>query len=410
MPWEHCGNAELGDDAVCPGCGIAKAAWTVEWNVTRNFRVTRSSGLRLEVVKGAEGAPVAGLAFFVIIGDRRVSGVTDELGKATVPGVPDGAEVTLGFPGRGPGELIAPEGAEPLEEEASDAALGLGSEGEEVRALQRQLAAAGFPVDEDGQFGPETAHAVRWLQEERGLRVDGKVGPAVRAALATARPRAAPGGPALRLGDLGGHVRALQQALVDAGAALTVDGCFDLSTRRAVKAFQAERGLAVDGRVGPETWAALLGAPAPAAAAGEGLRFRVRGRRARYAFKLDVAEWVLRPLRGFDPIGLTWRVDLSDGRTVEGSVDESHRVRVTGLGDATARLTLELDERTRFVSDPDDDGIAEPEDDDEVAPADDEAAEDDGGAEAEDEDDGVAADAHVAPFKREGAQDAEEAE
>jgi N-acetyl-anhydromuramyl-L-alanine amidase AmpD len=55
----------------------------------------------------------------------------------------------------------------------------------------------------------------------------------------------------------GSDVRAVQQALVDAGFTIPVDGDFGLLTQGAVKAFQEAQGLTVDGIVGPETRAEL---------------------------------------------------------------------------------------------------------------------------------------------------------
>jgi|MudIll2142460700_1097286.scaffolds.fasta_scaffold02955_6 chitosanase len=53
--------------------------------------------------------------------------------------------------------------------------------GDDVKALQIAL---GLPEDEvDGLFGPATDEAVRSFQQERGLKVDGKVGPATWAEL-----------------------------------------------------------------------------------------------------------------------------------------------------------------------------------------------------------------------------------
>lgn len=55
----------------------------------------------------------------------------------------------------------------------------------------------------------------------------------------------------------GDDVRAVQQALVNAGIQLAVDGVFGQNTDAAVKQFQAQKGLTVDGIVGPATRSAL---------------------------------------------------------------------------------------------------------------------------------------------------------
>lgn len=60
-----------------------------------------------------------------------------------------------------------------------------GDRGEQVRQLQRDLEAAGFPCGAvDGIYGVRTADAVRALQAAHGLAVDGLFGPQSMAALA----------------------------------------------------------------------------------------------------------------------------------------------------------------------------------------------------------------------------------
>ena len=63
--------------------------------------------------------------------------------------------------------------------------------------------------------------------------------------------------PVLKKGADGKAVKRLQKALAAAGQACAVDGDFGPGTERAVKAFQAARGLTADGVVGPATWTAL---------------------------------------------------------------------------------------------------------------------------------------------------------
>lgn len=64
----------------------------------------------------------------------------------------------------------------------------------------------------------------------------------------------------LQSGSKGYSVKALQILLNGYGHNCgTVDGSFGPVTLAAVKSFQKEKGLAVDGSVGPATWTALLG-------------------------------------------------------------------------------------------------------------------------------------------------------
>jgi len=64
--------------------------------------------------------------------------------------------------------------------------------------------------------------------------------------------------PIVRRGDTEHPVRTLQHLLRAHGQNVVVDGIFGAATEAAVRAFQAARGLAVDGVVGRHTWSALI--------------------------------------------------------------------------------------------------------------------------------------------------------
>jgi peptidoglycan hydrolase-like protein with peptidoglycan-binding domain len=59
----------------------------------------------------------------------------------------------------------------------------LGDSGSGVRQIQTALVAHGFKVSVDGQFGAQTAQAVKSFQQQNGLAADGIVGPATWAKL-----------------------------------------------------------------------------------------------------------------------------------------------------------------------------------------------------------------------------------
>jgi peptidoglycan hydrolase-like protein with peptidoglycan-binding domain len=64
--------------------------------------------------------------------------------------------------------------------------------------------------------------------------------------------------PLVREGDQEHPVQTLQYLLRARGHNLTVDGIFGSVTAAAVRAFQQQEGLVVDGIVGPATWSALI--------------------------------------------------------------------------------------------------------------------------------------------------------
>lgn len=66
---------------------------------------------------------------------------------------------------------------------------------------------------------------------------------------------------AVKFGDDGDQVREVQQLLTRAGFAVKVDGDYGDETKRLVRLFQLDNGLAADGVVGPATMAKLKSAP-----------------------------------------------------------------------------------------------------------------------------------------------------
>ena len=92
------------------------------------------------------------------------------------------------------------------------------------------------------------------FQQANNLTPDGIVGRATWFRINNLTPEAS----VLRRGSVGTAVRYLQQKLYSYLYPVgTIDGIFGANTARAVREFQAEHGLVVDGIVGPATWQAL---------------------------------------------------------------------------------------------------------------------------------------------------------
>ena len=145
-----------------------------------------------------------------------------------------------------------------------------GARGDPVVNLQKSLKKVGFdPGVIDGIFGSKTEAAVKQFQAGNGLLVDGKVGPNTKAALCVCLGSAPDRSDAtcdttstvIVNGARGDPVVNLQKSLKKVGFDPgVIDGIFGSKTEAAVKQFQAGNGLLVDGKVGPNTKAALCSA------------------------------------------------------------------------------------------------------------------------------------------------------
>ena len=120
-------------------------------------------------------------------------------------------------------------------------------EGTNVRKIQYLLRQRGLSLTVDGIFGPQTDDRVRKFQGSNQLVVDGIVGPKTWSKLIVQVKR----------GSNGDAVRAVQSQFTF----LVVDGIFGDKTDGAVRGFQNQSGIDVDGIVGPQTWLALTLSP-----------------------------------------------------------------------------------------------------------------------------------------------------
>lgn len=135
--------------------------------------------------------------------------------------------------------------------------LGRGSQGAQVTELQTKLTQLGYdPGPNDGIFGRQTEAAVRRLQTDYALSIDGVVGPQTNDVLSAPTPPT----PVLSRdnGSSGPAVVALQTQLKALGHDPgPIDGRFGPQTQAAVIAFQQSAQLAPNGVVGAETQAKL---------------------------------------------------------------------------------------------------------------------------------------------------------
>ncbi|NJK69335.1 MAG: alpha/beta fold hydrolase [Microcoleus sp. SU_5_3] len=147
---------------------------------------------------------------------------------------------------------------------------------EQVKQWQQRMQERGWNIADDGLYGSQSAQIARQFQQEKGLGVDGIVGPDTWAATfdttkvdATNNVTNSPSSGSPSLDRLlkyepgvplkyDEQVKQWQQRMSDRGWNIDVDGLYGPQSAQIARQFQQEKGLAVDGIVGPDTWAATF--------------------------------------------------------------------------------------------------------------------------------------------------------
>ena len=142
-----------------------------------------------------------------------------------------------------------------------------GSKGNLVRIAQQELLQKGYSLPKygaDGQYGDETEQAIRKIQKDAGISVDGICGNDTWSVLNNyfTRPEGIEyPGYLIKKGQQGEMVRLIQERLIELGyscGSCGADSIFGRGTYNAICAFQKDNGLSVDGIVGPKTWEKLF--------------------------------------------------------------------------------------------------------------------------------------------------------
>ena len=187
-------------------------------------------------------------------------------------------------------EIVRTDNIADIPESYPGTPLRIGSTGDAVRTIQRQLnrISKDYPsfgtLEVDGVYGQSTADVVKKFQKQVGLTQDGVGGRSSwyqisyiyvavkKLAELTSEGEQPTGGlvsgtfpGTLRVGSTGDTVEQVQFWLntvadyVPSIPKVNVDGIFGAATQAAVRAFQTHYGLTVDGIVGRATWDTLYG-------------------------------------------------------------------------------------------------------------------------------------------------------
>ena len=141
-----------------------------------------------------------------------------------------------------------------------------GSRHKLVADIQKALVEQGSLLRVDGIYGRRTQLEILKFQANHDLRADGVCGPFTIALLLgntlleniTVPEDSFPKALVLQRGSKGIITKAVQEALLDFGCMVDVDGIYGKDTYDAVCRFQAYLGIPVDGKCGPQTFAILF--------------------------------------------------------------------------------------------------------------------------------------------------------
>ena len=140
---------------------------------------------------------------------------------------------------------------------SSTSGLKVGSTGAKVRQLQQDLTALGYYYgDVSGHYGTLTQAAVKKFQKAKGIHQDGIAGTSTLNAIAKALggSSSSSSSSSLREGDESSAVLELQTMLKELGYYYgDLTGSFGSLTKRAVRQFQDDKDLTVDGVAGSKT-------------------------------------------------------------------------------------------------------------------------------------------------------------
>jgi peptidoglycan hydrolase-like protein with peptidoglycan-binding domain len=208
---------------------------TEPWDMSLLRSRTRRRASELQFVPTASRARRVSLGTLIAIAAGPAAGLADASSSPTSGG---------------------PTTPEPTTTTEHNIRLQSGSEGRQVRLLQRAL-----KVPADGVFGSQTEAALRAFQASHGLTVDGVLGSKTAAALSGRTPAVTSSAPVID--PAGTEEGATKRSSADPVTRLQealhvqVDGSFGAETEAAVKRLQSHHGLEADGVVGPATWNAL---------------------------------------------------------------------------------------------------------------------------------------------------------